>query len=73
MNTSTNNTFVVGDEFELIQSATDYSLNRAENGWISGYSHHCELTSVFQPIFSVAQRKTIGHAAFWSCMKQLRH
>ncbi len=64
MNTSTNKTFVVGDEFELIQSATDYSLNRAENGWISGHFYHCELTSVFQPIFSISQKKTIGHAAY---------
>lgn len=64
MNTLANNTFVVGDEFELIQSATDYSLSRAENGWISGHFYHCELTSVFQPIFGISQSKTIGHAAY---------
>jgi len=64
MNTSTNKTFVVGNEFELIKSATDYSLNRAENGWISGHFYHCELTSVFQPIFSTIEDKTIGHAAY---------
>ena len=64
MNTSTTKTFIAGDEFELIQSATDYSPNRAENGWISGYFYHCEISSIFQPIFSVAQRKTIGHAAY---------
>ncbi|GKS69585.1 EAL domain, c-di-GMP-specific phosphodiesterase class I (or its enzymatically inactive variant) [Nitrosomonas sp. PY1] len=52
------------DEFELIQSATDYSLKRGENNWISGFFYHCELTSVFQPIFSVDQNKTIGHAAY---------
>ena len=64
MNTSTNNTFAAKDEFELIQSATDYSLKRSENGWISGHFYHCEITSVFQPIFSITQGKTIGHAAY---------
>lgn len=64
MNKSISNTFTVKDEFELIHSATDYSLNRAENGWISGHFYHCELTSVFQPVFSMTQSKTIGHAAY---------
>ena len=64
MNTSANHTFTVKDEFELIQSATDYSLKRAENGWISGLFYHCELTSVFQPIFSITEGKAIGHAAY---------
>ncbi|MBA3755389.1 MAG: EAL domain-containing protein [Nitrosomonas sp.] len=64
MNTSANNTFTVMDEFELIKSATDYSLKRAENGWISGLFYHCELTSVFQPIFSITAGKTMGHAAY---------
>lgn len=64
MSASTNTTFTVTDEFELIKSATDYSLKRADNGWISGYFYHCELTSVFQPIFSIDQGKTIGHAAY---------
>lgn len=64
MNASANNTFTVKDEFELIKSATDYSLKRAENGWISGLFYHCELTSVFQPIFSISQGKTMGHVAY---------
>lgn len=64
MNTSAKLTQTVKDEFELIQSATDYSLKRANNGWISGYFYHCELTSVFQPIFSIDQSKTMGHAAY---------
>ncbi|SFD98085.1 EAL domain-containing protein [Nitrosomonas sp. Nm166] len=64
MNKSIINTFTVKDEFELINSATDYSLKRAENGWISGHFYHCELTSVFQPVFSMTQSKTIGHAAY---------
>ncbi|MDV6343315.1 EAL domain-containing protein [Nitrosomonas sp. Is37] len=63
MNTSTSKTFIVKDEFELIQSATDYSLERAEDGWISGQFYRCKLTSAFQPIIDVAQNKTIGHAA----------
>lgn len=64
MNTSANHTLTFKDEFELIQSATDYSLKRGENDWISGSFYHCELTSVFQPIFSIDQNKTIGHAAY---------
>lgn len=64
MNALTNNTFIVRDEFQLIQSATDYSLKRADSGWISGYFYQCELTSVFQPIFSIDQGKTMGHAAY---------
>lgn len=64
MNTTANKTFVAGDEFELIQSATDYSLQRDSNGWISGRFYHCELTSVFQPIFSITQGSTMGHAAY---------
>ncbi len=63
MNTSTNPSFIAKDEFELIQSATDYSLKRADNGWISGYFYQCEITSVFQPIFGIVAEKTIGHAA----------
>lgn len=64
MNTSASTPFTAADEFELIQSATDYSLRRAENGWISGFFYHCEITSVFQPIFSIIQNRTIGHAAY---------
>lgn len=64
MNTSASTPFIASDEFELIQSATDYSLRRADNGWISGFFYHCEITSVFQPIFSILQNRTIGHAAF---------
>jgi EAL domain-containing protein (putative c-di-GMP-specific phosphodiesterase class I) len=61
---SANKNFIPKDEFELIQSATDYSLKRAENGWISGYFYNCELTSVFQPIFNISQGKTTAHAAY---------
>jgi hypothetical protein len=64
MNTKANNTHTALDEFELINSATDYTLKRAPNGWISGYFYQCELTSVFQPIFSTGHGKTVGHAAY---------
>ncbi|MXS83062.1 EAL domain-containing protein [Nitrosomonas oligotropha] len=64
MNTSAQKTFTALEEFELINSATDYALKRADNGWISGYFYQCELTSVFQPIFSIDQGKTIAHAAY---------
>ncbi|MBS0423066.1 MAG: EAL domain-containing protein [Proteobacteria bacterium] len=64
MNTTANNTHTALDEFELINSATDYTLKRAKNGWISGYFYQCELTSVFQPIFNIDHGKTIGHAAY---------
>lgn len=63
MNTSASTPLTAADEFELIQSATDYSLKRTENGWISGFFYHCEITSVFQPIFSINHNRTIGHAA----------
>jgi len=64
MNTKANNTHTALDEFELINSATDYTLKRAKNGWISGYFYQCELTSVFQPIFGIDHGKTVGHAAY---------
>ncbi len=64
MNTSENSRFTAKDEFELIQSATDYSLKRAENGWVSGFFYHYEITSVFQPVYSIQQRKTMGYAAY---------
>ncbi len=64
MNVLASNISTVKSEFELIKSATDYSLERDNDGWISGHFYHCELTSVFQPIFSIAQGKTTGHAAY---------
>lgn len=57
-------TFIAKDEFELIQSATDYPLERTEDGWVSGHYYRCKLTSAFQPIIDPVQNKTIGHAAY---------
>ena len=64
MKTSINTSFKSADEFELIHSATDYALRRSENGWVSGLFYHCEITSVFQPIFSINDNRTIGQAAY---------
>ncbi|MEY3121615.1 MAG: hypothetical protein RI993_440 [Pseudomonadota bacterium] len=64
MNTQTTHAFTARDEFELVRSATDYPLERAENGWVSGYFYRCRLTSVFQAVFDAATNKTIGHAAY---------
>lgn len=64
MSTFATHTFIVKDEFELIKSATDYPLERAEDGWISGHFYRCKLTSAFQPILNTAQNKTIGHIAY---------
>ncbi|MBX3628735.1 MAG: EAL domain-containing protein [Nitrosomonas sp.] len=64
MNSSATQSFVIKDEFELIRSATDFSLERAEDGWISGHYFRCKLTSAFQPVFSITRNTTIGHAAY---------
>ncbi|MDC8445805.1 MAG: EAL domain-containing protein [Nitrosomonas sp.] len=64
MNSIAHQPFAVKDEFDLIHSATDFTLERAEDGWISGYFFRCKLTSAFQPVFSVASNMTIGHTAY---------
>ena len=64
MNASAKHSHTIKDEFELIRSATDYAFQRDENGWISGRFYQCELTSVFQPVFSIVWGQTIGHTAY---------
>lgn len=64
MNSTASQPFSVKDEFELIRSATDFSLERADDGWVSGYFFRCRLTSAFQPVFGAAANKTIGHTAY---------
>lgn len=64
MNTSMTDTFIAKDEFELIQSATDYPLERSRDGRISGWFFRSKLTSVFQPVINATQNKTIGHIAY---------
>lgn len=64
MNRTTAKPFTVMDEFELIRAATDYPLERDENGRISGNFYHCRLTSAFQVILDSRENKIIGHAAY---------
>lgn len=64
MHRTTIKPFTVMDEFRLIKTATDYSLERDENGWVSGNFYHCKLTSAFQPILNTQGNKIIGHAAY---------
>jgi len=52
------------DELARIQEATDYPVQRSEDGWIVGHFFNCWLSSVFQPVFDVSTRKVIGHAAY---------
>ena len=39
------------DELARIQEATDYPVQRSEDGWIVGHFFNCWLSSVFQPVF----------------------
>lgn len=64
MNTTIIKPFTVMDEFNLIRTATDYSLERDESGWVSGNFYHCKLTSAFQPVLDSSGEKIIGHAAY---------
>lgn len=52
------------DELARIQDATDYKVQRAEDGSIVGQFFNCWLSSVFQPVFDTRTRKTVGHAAY---------
>lgn len=53
-----------GDELARIQAATDYPLQRSEDGWIAGYFFNCRLSSVFQPVFDTGRRRIVGQAAY---------
>lgn len=52
------------DALARIQAATDYPLQRAEDGWVVGHFFNCRLSSAFQPVFDVAERQVIGHGAY---------
>jgi EAL domain-containing protein (putative c-di-GMP-specific phosphodiesterase class I) len=52
------------DGLALIQAATDYPVQRSEDGGIIGHFFNCWLSSVFQPIYSLRERKVVGHAAY---------
>jgi EAL domain-containing protein (putative c-di-GMP-specific phosphodiesterase class I) len=52
------------DELARIQEATDYPVQRSEDGWIIGHFFNCWLSSVFQPVFETSGRTITGHAAY---------
>ncbi len=51
-------------KLERILAATDYPVQRSEDGWVTGSFYNCQLSSVFQPIFGTVENQTIGHAAY---------
>lgn len=52
------------DGLARIQDATDYKVQRAEDGSIVGHFFNCWLSSVFQPVFDTKTRMAVGHAAY---------
>lgn len=52
------------DGLARIQAATDYPVQRSEDGWIIGHFFNSWLSSVFQPVFSLSEHKIAGHAAY---------
>ena len=52
------------DALARIQATTDYPLQRAADGHIVGRFFHCQLSSVFQPVFDLSARQVVGHAAY---------
>lgn len=63
------------DELARIQDATDYKVQRVEDGSIVGQFFNCWLSSVFQPVFDTRTRKTVGHTAYIAAvaLENLRH
>jgi len=52
------------DALARIQAATDYPLQRGDDGWVVGHFFESRLSSVFQPIFDLAERRVIGHSGY---------
>ncbi|MDQ2655804.1 MAG: EAL domain-containing protein [Bacteroidota bacterium] len=52
------------DGLARIQAATDYPVQRSEDGWIIGHFFNCWLSSVFQPVFGLSEHEVVGHAAY---------
>jgi EAL domain-containing protein (putative c-di-GMP-specific phosphodiesterase class I) len=50
------------DALARIQAATDYPLQRGDDGWVVGHFFESSLTSLFQPVFDLAERRVVGHA-----------
>ncbi len=53
-----------GYQFEQIQAVSDHLLQRAEDGWVSGYFFNNQLSSIFQPVFDANGRRVAGHSAY---------
>lgn len=52
------------DKLARIQEATDYPVQRSEDGWVVGHFFNCWLSSVFQPVVDTSGNTVIGHAAY---------
>lgn len=52
------------DALARIQEATDYAVQRNDDGATVGLFFDCVLSTVFQPIFSGKTREVVGHAAY---------
>ena len=52
------------DGLARIQAATDYPVQRSEDGWVIGHFFHSWLSSVFQPVFGLSAHRIAGHAAY---------
>jgi len=52
------------DALARIQAATDYPLERGDDGWVVGHFFESRLTSVFQPVFDLAERRVVGHTGY---------
>jgi len=52
------------DGLARIQAATDYPVQRSEDGWVIGHFFNSWLSSVFQPVFGLSEHRIAGHAAY---------
>lgn len=52
------------DGLARIQAATDYPVQRSEDGWVIGHFFNSWLSSVFQPVFGLSEHRITGHAAY---------
>lgn len=52
------------DGLARIQAATDYPVQRSEDGWVIGHFFNSWLSSVFQPVVGLSEHRIAGHAAY---------
>lgn len=52
------------DPLTRVQAATDYPVQRSDDGWIVGQFFNGWLSSVFQPVVGVTAQTVAGHAAY---------